>query len=81
MVLTFIPKNLDTRFCPPWQQQPLENGNFYGQIISRFLTEWIHNINKSLFKPRKHLNISATLYLVDFALWNANQQVLLNMIN
>ena len=32
--------------------------------------EHIYNVNESLFKPRKHPNISATLYLVDSALCN-----------
>ena len=40
----------------------------FWRIISRFLTKSIHNINESLFQPPKHLNISATLYLVHSAL-------------
>ena len=43
------------------------------RIISRFLTKCTHNINESLFKQRKHLKISATLYLVVSALCNHRQ--------
>ena len=44
---------------------PLET---FWMLISRFGTKWTCIIGKSLLKPRKHLNISATLYLVDSAL-------------
>ena len=37
-------------------------------IISRFGTKWTCRINERKLKPREHLNILATLYLVESAL-------------
>ena len=42
----------------------------FWRMISRFWTKWTYNKKESLFKPRKHLNISATLYLVNSGLCN-----------
>ena len=42
--------------------------DIFQRIIFRFWTKWTHNKNESLLKPRQHLNMLVTFYLVDFAL-------------
>ena len=50
-----------------FHQYPITSGTLQS-IFTRLGTKWTYHIDESLFKPTKHLNISATFYLVGSAL-------------
>ena len=58
--------------CVDWPPRNIPNIlkllELFWKIISRLGTKWTYHINESLLKPRKHLNISVTFYLVDSTL-------------
>ena len=47
----------------------------FRRIISRLGIKWLHDINESLFLPRKHLNISTTLCLAGTTLLRCWHQI------